>query len=176
MAAVAPITTERLLLRGLRHDDARAFAAVFGDPEVMRYVEPPLSPEDVAACIAAGARHARRFGTQHWAVALRGSGAVIGCCGLNRYEGGPDYELAYHFARAYWGRGYATEAARAALELGFGRFGVPRIVASIHPEHDGSRRVLVKLGFRELGLWTCPDSGLQEPFFALSAAEWRAQR
>lgn len=113
-------------------------------------MDAPLDRAGVEGSIRAGLAHLARHGTQHWAVMERGSPTIIGCCGLNLFEGGPDFELVFHFVPGVWGRGYATEAARAVTELGFTRFSIPRIVAGHHPDNHGSQRVLEKLGFASL--------------------------
>jgi RimJ/RimL family protein N-acetyltransferase len=84
---------------------------------------------------------------------------VIGDCGLipipfsgQGGKRGPDIELGYRLGAAHWGRGYATEAARAVLKFGIEDLGLDRIVAVTHPENHASKRVLVKTGFSDRGL------------------------
>jgi RimJ/RimL family protein N-acetyltransferase len=130
-------------------DDRAAGERIWGDAEVMRFVGPPLAPDAVARSIDAGIAHHARHGVQHWAVIVRATGELIGCCGF--HVAGDDLELVYHFARAHWGRGYATEAARACVAHARDTLGAARIVASIVPGNDASRRVLEKLGFTRAG-------------------------
>jgi RimJ/RimL family protein N-acetyltransferase len=98
--------------------------------------------------------HARRFGM--WAIELRATGELIGRCGFYPYAGEgrlgepPEPELAFLLAREHWGRGLASEAARAALDALFRRRErPPRAIALVRPEHAASRRVLEKVGMRE---------------------------
>jgi RimJ/RimL family protein N-acetyltransferase len=85
-------------------------------------------------------------------VVERASGELVGDCGLIPLEGsGPEVELGYRFARAHWGRGFATEAARAARDLGFGRFGLERMYVDVDLANAASQNVARKLGARELG-------------------------
>ncbi len=93
--------------------------------------------------------HQDEHGFSLWAVTERANGTVMGDAGLIHYaHRGPEIELAYRLAKPYWGRGYATEAARAWVRHGFDELGLDRIVALTHPENVASRRVLEKVGMR----------------------------
>jgi ribosomal-protein-alanine N-acetyltransferase len=85
------------------------------------------------------------------AVVERASGRVIGACGLQLLEDGPEVELGYRLGRASRGHGYATEAARVWLEYGFETLGLDRIVAVAWPENTASWRVMEKCGMRLVG-------------------------
>ena len=158
------LETERLLLRPWREDedDIDAGLRLWGDPLVMVHVGAPLSREQVARGIRAGAAHLERHGTQHWAMVDKASGQVVGCCGLNRFDEGPAFELVFHLMADAWGKGLATEAGRAAIADGFERLAIPRIIASHHPDNDGSRRVLEKLDFRFVEMRFWEDVGQEE--------------
>jgi [ribosomal protein S5]-alanine N-acetyltransferase len=87
-----------------------------------------------------------------WAVDERPGDAVVGVAGLIWVEGhGPDVEAAYVLRRDRWGRGYATEALRAVLDVGHGQLGLERIVALAYPENDASRHGMEKAGMRPDG-------------------------
>lgn len=145
-----PEPTERLRYRPLEPGDAAALHAVWGDPEVMRYLpaEPSASLEETAERVE---RHRARFeetGYGLCAVEERSSDRVVGVCGLFPVEWtGPDVEVAYHFARAVWNRGYATEAAAAWVQAAFAQ-GLDRVVALAFPANRASTRVMEKLGMR----------------------------
>ena len=81
----------------------------------------------------------------------RASGRVIGDCGLQMLEGGPQVEIGYKLARAVRGRGLAAEAGRACLAAGFDELGLERIVAVADPDNVASRRVMKKLGMTLMG-------------------------
>jgi RimJ/RimL family protein N-acetyltransferase len=94
----------------------------------------------------------RDHGFSFWAVTDADSGELLGDCGLIPLEGvGPEIELGYRVASAHWGKGYATEAATACRDLGFGRFGLERIYVDVHPQNERSQNVARKLGARRLG-------------------------
>jgi [ribosomal protein S5]-alanine N-acetyltransferase len=146
-----PNPTARLRYRQLEPEDADALHAVWGDPEVMRYL--PADPS--ASVVETGertARHARHFAETGYglcAVEERESGRVVGVCGLFPVEWvGPDVEVAYHFAREVWNQGYASEAAAAWVSAAFDQLGLDRVVALAFPANRASTRVMEKIGMR----------------------------
>jgi Acetyltransferase (GNAT) domain len=113
------IATERLLIRPLEPTDIEAMHAVFSDPEVMRYVPGgACDRERSRSRLQSLIEHQKDHGFSKWAVAEKDSGHLIGDCGLQYLDGGPDIELGFHLARAHWGHGYATEVARACPRVG----------------------------------------------------------
>lgn len=144
-----PLETERLRIRVFVPDDlAELHRLVSSDPEVQRYRHMP-----VAGTVAESQtffdrllEHQRTRGFSLWAVEDRVSRALIGQCGLVQVRG--PVEIAYSFGREHWGRGYATEAARACLDLGRDELGIAPIVAFMDPANVGSRRVAEKLALR----------------------------
>jgi RimJ/RimL family protein N-acetyltransferase len=168
------LETPRLLLRPFRAEDLDPYAALCADPEVMRFVgdRSVLSREDAWRQMAmlAGHWHLRGFGM--WAVEERSTGAFVGRVGLHYPEGWPDREVAWALARAYWGRGYALEAARVALDEAFGHLGWPRAISLIDPANTRSVRLAVRLGERLEGETTL--RGHRVAVYALSRSAWRA--
>ena len=145
------VETERLLLRRWRPDaDAEPFAAINADPEVMRFIGDG-APLDRAGSDALLARIEREWverGFGLWAVEEHGS--LLGFCGLSVPMFLPDVlpavEVGWRLARGAWGRGIATESARAALAFGFERCGMAEIVSIVDPRNERSLRVCEKLG------------------------------
>lgn len=144
-----PLETERLRIRPYRENDAVGLHEVFGSPEVMRWTPSPPSKdvaetaERLGRTMAFTARQPAGLGL--WALELRESTELLGQVGLFPVEGkGPDVEVAYELAPRAWGRGYATEAARALVDYGFREIGLDRIVALILPDNVRSRRVAEK--------------------------------
>jgi len=139
-------------MRPYRADDVEAMFAVFGDPEVMLYsmsgADP--SPEVTKVRIQKLMDHQERLAFSLWVVEDRSTGAIIGDCGLKLLEEGPEIEVGYRFAKPYWGRGYASEAAGASVRYGFDTLGLPRIVAVAAPPNVASHRVLEKIGLKYL--------------------------
>jgi [ribosomal protein S5]-alanine N-acetyltransferase len=151
------IETERLILRPLEARDGEAWIAMISDPEVRRYLPPGPVPtlHDFPTLIEKRQRMERERGYAIWAVEEKSSGELVGQCGLFPAEGkGPEVEIAYHFDKASWGKGYATEAASAVLVRGLGPIGLKRIIGIVMPENIASCRVLEKAGLRFEGFAT----------------------
>jgi RimJ/RimL family protein N-acetyltransferase len=173
-AAHPPLTTERLELRRFTAADLEPLLAVFGDAAVMRHVgaeRRPLRRSQVSALLSRTAADWSEHGFGLLAVTERETGRLIGEAGLQHLEEGPDIEIGYTLARGAWGRGYATEAARAILRWGFAGLRLHRIVAVADPANAASLRVVEKLGMTRLGLRECYGAVMEE--HTLSLAAWR---
>jgi RimJ/RimL family protein N-acetyltransferase len=147
---VGVIETPRLILRPWRDSDLAPFAEQNADPFVMRFLLGPLSREESDAYVARARNDLIETGFCKWAVEAPGVAPFIGAVGLNRvrFEASftPAVEVAWRLHRSYWGQGYATEAARAAIEDGFTRLGLTEIVALTTLSNVPSMRVMEKLG------------------------------
>jgi RimJ/RimL family protein N-acetyltransferase len=160
----------RLELRPFTARDAPvAHADVYGDPDVMRYVaEGPLPDEATTAMLVRTyAQRARINDWTFWAVIERSTGALIGDAGVWP-SGRGEAELGYTLARRAWGKGYATEATHAVVDLAFGAFGIDELIALVHPANAASIRVLSKLGFDPAGTRTA--WGYEHLLFRLTGA------
>ncbi len=144
------IETARLRLRPWQDGDRAPFAAMSADPEVMRYLMHPASPDVVDAWIDRQIARQAEHGFCFWAVEERASGAFAGVVGLARisYEAHftPAVEVGWRIPRPFWGRGYAPEAALASLRFGFDDLGLQEIVANACSENVKSQRVMQKIG------------------------------
>jgi len=143
------IETERLRLREWREDDWEPFARMNADPRVMEYFPAALTPEETAAAMERGRAHCARHGFGWWAAELKETGAFIGFIGLAvpAFEAHftPCVEIGWRLAAEYWGRGLATEGARAALRYGFEELRLAEIVSFTTVGNVRSRRVMEKL-------------------------------
>ena len=142
------IETERLRLRMFSPDDLDDLARVFADPEVVKYVGDgkPAGRDEAAKALDSIIAHWRQRGFGRWAAVDKTSGAFIGFGGLRSLFGTP--EVVYHLAKENWGKGFATELARAALRFGFQDRGFDRIVAITRPLNAASINVMEKLGMK----------------------------
>lgn len=150
------LETERLVLRRwtLAEADAEALYSFASMQEVMRYIGDGLAWAEFERARAwlgrVGASYAER-GYGPWAVVEKTSGEVVGSCGFSYLPVSSEVDFGYVFARGSWGKGFATEAARAALNYGFEHFGFAEVTANTVPENHASRRVLEKIGFEYRG-------------------------
>lgn len=171
------LETPRLVIRSFEVSDTEGMLAVFGDPEVRRYLPPFPDPtiESMGKSVARRMAIERDHGYGLWAVDRNDTGEFIGDCGLMLVEGiGPEVELAYHYKRSAWNKGYATEAAMACLAQGFGPVGLERVIAICFPENVGSWRVMEKAGMRYEGLATYYSLTLKK--YVADRSTWKAPR
>jgi RimJ/RimL family protein N-acetyltransferase len=146
------IQTERLTLRRWRREDHAAFAAICGDPEVMHFIGngSVRTAEQAEQSIASFERDWDERGYGLFAVEESQTGSLIGFTGLSwpgfLPEVLPSVEIGWRFARPYWGRGYASEAAIATLSFGVIELGIRDIVSIYQIGNDASVRIMQKLG------------------------------
>jgi [ribosomal protein S5]-alanine N-acetyltransferase len=139
--------TSRLILRQFTRDDLEPLAAMHLDAEVGRFIG-VKTVEQTHEALEQWLAQYERYGFSKWAVVLRGGERLIGRCGLSleQIDGADVWELGWTFARAYWGKGYATEAAQAAMEYSFRVLGHRRLISLIRPGNVASVRVAEKIG------------------------------
>ncbi len=144
------LDSPRLLLRQFRESDLDAYAEMCGDPEVMRFLGDghTLTRPEAWRNMALLLGHWQLRGYGLWAVEERATGQLAGRVGCWRPEGWPGLEIGWALRRAYWGRGYATEAAVAALNDAFGRLKQTHVISLIHPDNGPSIAVALRLGMR----------------------------
>jgi RimJ/RimL family protein N-acetyltransferase len=144
------LTSPRLRLRPWRDEDLPAFAALNADPEVMEYMPKCLSREESDASATRIREGLARFGFGFWAVEVFGVSDFTGFTGLSvpSYETHftPCVEIGWRLARRFWGFGYATEAARLAMDYGFRSVGLEQIVSFTFVGNLRSRKVMERLG------------------------------
>ncbi len=164
--------TERLVLRMFRESDTDAYAEMVADPEVMRFLGGSPLPRAEAwrnMAMVLGHWHLRGYGT--WAVEEKGSGELGGRIGCWQPEGWPGLEVGWALRRRFWGRGYATEAARASMDYAFNELGQTRVISLIDPENVNSIRVAERLGEKPEGEWEV--FGTKVIIYAVGREEFR---
>jgi ribosomal-protein-alanine N-acetyltransferase len=151
-AAPDSLTTSRLVLRPWRASDRAPFAALNADPRVMRYLGPPLARAASDALADRIEAHFAEHGFGMWAVEVRGVAEFVGFVGLGvvHFEAHftPCTEVAWRLASAHQGRGYAMEAARAALRFGFAHLALAELVSFTTRENSASRALMERLGMQ----------------------------
>lgn len=144
------LETERLTLRMFRPSDLEAYAEMCADQDVMRYINDgrTLSREETWRDMAVILGHWELRGYGLWAVEERATRNLIGRIGHWNPEGWPGFEIGWMLGRRYWGHGFATEGAKAALKYAFSVLNVPHVISLIHSDNTPSIRVAEKLGER----------------------------
>ncbi|MFK7758360.1 MAG: GNAT family N-acetyltransferase [Phycisphaerales bacterium] len=149
------ITTDRLLIDPPSHTDLDALAELWSDEHTMRYIGAgnAWSRSQIAERIDRAIKTHRQHGMTFWTIKERSTGMIIGQGGLVPIEfNGPEIELGYRLGKDHWGKGYATEIAKASARYGLTSLGLDELVAVCDEHNDASRVVLSKVGFREIGL------------------------
>jgi len=144
------LITDRLQLREMTEADAENIYRLNSTEMVVRYVGEPVLKNVAEALEILRTRILPQYtrGIGRWACELRDGGDFIGWCGLKYMPDEDEYDLGYRFLEQHWGKGYATEAARAVLEYGRNHLPGCRIVGKAFLENVGSIRVLQKIGMR----------------------------
>jgi|SRR6476661_2992129 len=162
---VPVLETERLRLRGYYLADFDAHLAMCQEPDFYRYLSPgPMPPEDVWAKFLRTIGHWTLLGYGFWAVEEKASGRYVGSIGFADFKRGLDArmdgvpEIGWVLAPAAHGKGYASEAVRAALAWGDAHFGGARTVCIIDPDNQASLGVAAKFGYYEFARSTYKDN------------------
>lgn len=145
-------SSERLWFRQFIIDDAGLIHEMNSDPLVLQYVhELPSTPERALERLQKSILpHYTLYGYGRWAVHLKENNDFIGWCGLKYRPERDETDLGYRFIRAYWGKGYAMEAALASLNYGFNDLQIQRITAAAHIKNTASLNIIKKCGMRYL--------------------------
>jgi RimJ/RimL family protein N-acetyltransferase len=144
------LRTERLVMRGWRPSDRAPHAAMNADPRVMEHFPATMTRAESDAFVERMEGHFAEHGFGLWAVEVSGEAELIGFVGLAvpRFEAHftPAVEVGWRLAAEWWGRGYATEAAREALRFGFDEADLAEIVSFTAPANERSRAVMRRIG------------------------------
>ena len=168
--------SDRLGFRRWEASDFPLAMDLWGDPDVTRLIGGPLTPAQVGERLTREITTMRTDAVQYWPIFLRATGEHVGCCGLRPYR--PEdgiLEVGAHLRKAFWGRGYASEATRAVMAYAFETLGVAALFAGHNPANAASRRVLEALGFRYTHDEYYPPTGLHHPSYLLTRAEFAAR-
>jgi RimJ/RimL family protein N-acetyltransferase len=179
------LETERLRLRRFTDADADALVCLYCDPRVMRFITPD-PPTAYAVRTELLPRHLREYeqlsdGLGCFAAIERVSATMVGSFSLrpaNSYGLADGIELGYRLHPDHWGRGLATEGARALIAHAFGQLHSDRVVATTMADNTGSWRVLEKCGLRRTGSFHYPDAHLMpggengDHVYEITRGEW----
>ena len=168
------LETERLILRGWRPEDFEPLAAIHGDQEVMTFLGGVMERSDAWRSLSSLAGHWAIRGYGMWAVERKTDGAMMGRVGLLNPEGWPGLEVGWTLGRPYWGQGYATEAASAAMRYGFLTQPVDRLISCIDSGNVASQRVAKHIGETKTGTDVLRIAGKEFPIdiWSITREEW----
>jgi len=170
--ALEILETLRLRLRPMRLEDAPFILELLNEPAFIQNIADKgvRTLDEARAYIQSGPQASyARHGLGLLTVELREPVVSVGICGLIRREGLADVDIGYAFLERHWGAGYAVEAAGAALEHGFRKLGLARIVAITAPGNHASVRVLERIGLHCEGTITLPQAGGENLLYAREA-------
>lgn len=141
------LETSRFYLREIKPDDAENAYLLNLDPEVIQYTgDEPFDSVQEAKNFLEKYDHYKKYGYGRWAVILKEDESFLGWCGLKYDLELNEHDIGYRFFKKYWGRGYATESAKACIRLGFEHFDMPFIVGRAMKANIASIAVLKKIG------------------------------
>lgn len=143
------LTTDRLVIRSLQVEDAEKLADLWSDADVTQYMGGSRNRAEVLRNVLADAEESDRDPADTlWPVLEMVNGRLVGHCGILKKEvdGKTERELVYVFAKDTWGKGYATEAARALCQYAFNQLQLKSLITLIDPENTASARVAIKAG------------------------------
>jgi len=165
------IETERLILRELTLEDEAATRAIVCDEQTMQQFNGAWSEEENLAAIEKQLRGYSKNGYGRWAVVLKETGVLIGTCGLQWCDTDRDsvLEIGYMFNRAYWGNGYAAEAAIACKRYAFNVLNVDEVFSLIRDSNLSSMNVAIRNGMLVRRQFTKHYKGVDMPHYVFSA-------
>ncbi len=173
------LTTDRLRLRPLEASDAPALHRALGDPVAMAAYEHGLSLEETHDWIARQQQRYLDDGFGLWAMVHADTGELIGDAGITTQPVGDEtvIEVGYHLARAWWGQGYATEAARACTSWAFATQDTDLVYARIRDTNIASMNVAIRLGMTVRQRFMVHYRGIDMPHlaFAIGRDRWDTQ-
>jgi RimJ/RimL family protein N-acetyltransferase len=176
------LTTARLALRRITPDDLDWLAALYSDPDVMRYLggvkDRAKAEEILNVRILQYYDEHPRLGI--WMTVERATGASLGLHLLNHIRGETIVQIGFTLAKSAWGKGFGTEMASAVLRYGFVDLRLPRIAGMASLQNHASQRVLLKIGLERRGerAFPHPDYAAEGPmaWFERDAADWQTER
>ncbi|MBS1819932.1 MAG: GNAT family N-acetyltransferase [Acidobacteria bacterium] len=172
------VESERLILREWTSSDFDAYAAMMADPRVMEFLSltgTPMKRFDAWRSLAGTVGHWGLRGFGLFAVVERQTGTFVGQVGPWQPEGWPGLEVGWTLRSEFWGRGYATEAARRSISYAFDELGVARVISLITPENARSIAVAQRLGERLDGEVSLPHLPADRRVlqYAIERSAWR---
>nr|WP_314466158.1 GNAT family N-acetyltransferase [uncultured Clostridium sp.] len=164
------IKTTRIGFSNWSNADLDLAYQLWGENVVTRYIcsTGKFTHEDITNRLNTEIRNYELYHIQYWPIFELSTEELIGCCGVRPYKSEThSYELGFHLREKYWGQGYASEAAKAAIEYSFHILKAKKLYAGHHPQNKASEKLLLKLGFQSIGREFYTPTGLYHPSYEL---------
>lgn len=144
---------------------------IWGEKDVTQFISATgkFSEQDIRKRLNIEIHNWKELNVQYWPIFEKASGDFIGCCGVRPYESETDsYEIGFHLRKKFWGKGYASEAARAVINYCFAELNASKLFAGHHPQNNNSKKLLQRLGFQYIGDNYYEPTGLYHPSYELA--------
>lgn len=164
------ITTERIGFSKWDDADLDLATLLWGEKDVTNFIcaTGRFTDEDIKNRLETEIFNEINFHIQYWPIFELATGEMIGCCGIRPFKSEKHvYEIGFHLRKQYWGKGYACEAATAAISFSFHTLAADKLYAGHHPQNEASKKLLHKLGFKDIGSYYYEPTGLYHPSYEL---------
>ena len=163
------LKSERLGFRFWSAEDIDLAMGLWGDADVTKLIGGPFSEMQVQERLSQEIARQAEHSVQYWPIFLLDSCEHVGCCGLRPYDLTQSiYEIGFHIRKAFWGQGYAPEAARAVIDYAFDKLGAKGLFAGHNPANEASGKLLGNLGFQYTHDEYYAPTGLNHPSYLLT--------
>ena len=164
------IKTIRIGFSNWSDADLNLASQLWGESEVTQYIcsTGKFTQEDIVNRLNTEINNHALYHIQYWPIFELSTEELIGCCGIRPFKSDSNsYELGFHLRSKYWGQGYASEAAKAAIDYSFHILKAKKLYAGHHPQNKASEKLLLKLGFQPIGTEFYAPTGLYHPSYEL---------
>jgi len=165
------LETERIGFSRWTQNDYDLALLLLGDGLVTKYISKTgkFTEQEIMNRLHLEIENGEKFNVQYWPIFEKTTEEFIGCCGLRPYEIEERiYEIGFHLRHKYWGKGFASEAARATIQYSFDELNVTSLFAGHNPNNIDSKKILGKLGFQYCGDEFYEPTGLYHPSYKYS--------
>jgi RimJ/RimL family protein N-acetyltransferase len=166
--------TDKLLFRAWTLDDIDHAVTLWGDPEVMKYLDARggLSKNLVEQRLKQEIDRQEKSGLQYWMVFEQSTGDFVGCCGLKPWTWSPNpgTEMGFYLPKSKWGKGFGKSMAHAVVLYAREKLGLNKLLSGHHPDNHASKKILTGLGFRFTEDLFFKPTGLMHPCYELDLA------
>lgn len=169
------LKTKRIGFSKWHETDFELANQLWGEVEVTQFIcaTGTFTPQDIVKRLETEVHNDKQYNIQYWPIFELATNELIGCCGIRPFKiETHTYELGFHLRKQYWGMGYATEAAKAAISHSFEVLNATKLYAGHHPQNKASEKLLSKLKFKFIGAIFYEPTRLYHPSYELNIEEY----